>query len=101
MNEKKSNEERTVSSDDVHRLARQFVESDFYKLVYKPTLDAEIEMANIAMDKASDPWVRYGWVDYRKALLNITEGWLASWLTPPIKDKEKYSAPGYGSVVTE
>jgi len=59
--------------------------SRFWLEVLGPELEDEIQWADDHADGTTDPWVRYGTVDYRKALRNIKYGWLKLWSIPQQK----------------
>ena len=86
----------TLTRDDERALTRHFVESDFYRLIFKPKLKEVMEMAHwnafLAMDQVTKCW----WVEHEKALWNIDNVWLKNWLAIEEEETDDSDQGGYG-----
>ena len=84
-----------IDEHDAHRLTIEFVNSDFYKEVFRDFLDDQLMICDAKIDNETEPWFRYGWCDHRKAFRLVDEfikGWV-DWKPPNHDESESI---GYG-----
>jgi glutathione S-transferase len=68
------------------RLAEEWLDSDFYRIVWKPTMQLNREIVRERM-RSADPWIRYAWVEVDRVLDEIEVEWPKKWLEPLMDDE--------------
>ena len=74
-----------ITSKDIYRLTKEFVESDFYKFLFRDYLDTAIETATQAVRSSQDPYIALANAKRLDLIVAIKED-IQSWLEP---DKEE------------
>lgn len=85
----------TLTREDERALARSFVESDAFRLLFYPKLKETIDLAHYNAFMATDKDVKCWWVEHEKALWNIENVWLKNWLAPEESDEADENETGY------
>ena len=81
---------------DYPDITNEFLKSRFWLELLKPELEAEMEWADSHAANSTDPWIRYGTVDYGKAFHNIRE-WLKLWAIYPERRTEEENEDEIGA----
>ena len=81
---------------DYPDLMHDFMKSRFWLEVLKPELEAEMAWAESHAANSTDPWIRYGTVDYLKGFHNIKE-WMKQWAIYPERRAEEEDEASIGS----
>ena len=67
---------------DVMELTLDFLQSRFWLEVMEPEIDASIQYADEQSIASREPYNRFGWTDYKSALMTIKKVWLREWMEP-------------------